>query len=407
MNTISITARKDFLQQISAAPALRALSELIWNGFDAGADRVEVLLKTNGLGGLEEVHVQDNGSGIDRNEVESRFGNLGQSWKRKHPKLNGRFLHGRNGRGRFKGFAIGERVEWKSHFEGEDSIMSYAIFGSAHSLEALSFTDPSPAPSEKTGTEVTISNIQGTFGSLLNENAPKELARIFGVYLSQYPSLQLIYQGVTIDPKMVRRSEEIHTLSGISLSEDRAAAVSVQIHEWNMPSKRGIHLCDEDGHLLQEVEVGPAVRAPGYTFTVKACSDHFRRLEEENRLAMGELDPDVSALVAPVREQIKAHFKQRIAEKKLARVAEWIEEGSHPFPDLPEEAAQRQAFEKLATHLDHAGSGMQKLDTLERMFHFHLLGTVLIHHPDKISAIVDELFPMKKGDRKVFAGLLD
>lgn len=406
MNTIEITAKKDFLKQISAAPGLRALAELIWNGFDSGASRVEVSLRTNELGGLEEVRVKDNGSGINREHVKSLFGNLGESWKRDQPRLHNRFLHGKNGRGRFKGFAIGEFVEWRSCYHTGAEHLHYQISGTASSLEALEFTDPQPAEVPHTGTEVIISQIRGTFGSLLSENAPAELAKLFAVYLSQYPALELVYQGVKVRPDMVRQLEELRVVPDVVLDGERSSSVDVYIHEWNMNAKRGIHLCDEHGHLLHEVEVGSSVRAPGYFFTVKACSARFRELDEENRLGMGELDPDVAKLVAPVREEIRAYFKERVVQDRHARVVEWLEEGTHPFPDLPAEAPQRQAFEKLATHLDDAGAGIRKLDPATRLLNFHLLGTVLVHHPEGINNLVDELFPMKKGERRALETLL-
>lgn len=396
MNTIEITAKKDFMQQIAAAPAMRALSELIWNGFDAGADHVEVSIGTNAIGGLEELRVRDNGSGIFQGHVRDLFGNLGESWKRGQSKMYGRVLHGRNGRGRFKGFAIGNHVEWNSCYEHEGQRFQYSIAGEADSLISMNFSDPQPASGQPTGTEVWITDIRGTFGSLLSEKAPQDLAKIFAVYLNQYPGLRLIYDGTEIRPDTA-----LHRKSTVKAEE-----LPIEIFEWTMNTKRSIQLCDLNGNMLDEVEVGSSVRAPGYHFTAKVRSHRFQELNQENRLSLGELEPDVAHAAEVVRHQLSEHFKERKQAETQTSLETWVAEGSHPFLELPPEAAQRKAFEQLASHLDQAGAGFDKLDTVGRILQFHLLGHMLMENPAELDSIVDDLYPMKQKDRQQLTALL-
>ena len=43
-----------------------SIAEYVWNGFDAGATKIEIKTLTNGpLGGITEIAVIDNGNGID------------------------------------------------------------------------------------------------------------------------------------------------------------------------------------------------------------------------------------------------------------------------------------------------------------------------------------------------------
>ncbi len=396
MNTIEITAKKDFMQQIAAAPAMRALSELIWNGFDAGADCVSVTTVTNDLGGLEELNVQDNGSGIYQGHVQDLFGNLGDSWKRGQHKMYGRFLHGRNGRGRFKGFAIGHHVEWKSCYDHEDIRYEYTIEGDADSLISMNFSDPVHSDRTSTGTEVIISDIRGTFGSLLSEKASFDLAKLFGVYLKQYPGVRLLFNETEIRPESALNLQREETIEDLQ----------IEIHEWTMSTKRAIQLCDAGGHMLLELDVGQSVRAPGYHFTAKVCSDRFRVLEKENRLTLGELDPEVARAVETARNRLSQHFRQRKSEDTQASLEKWTSEGSHPFLDLPPEAPQRRAFEQLAVHLDEAGAGFSGLDVSGRMLTFHLLGSLLMYNPDGLEPVIEDLFPMKQQERKSLSALL-
>lgn len=52
---------------------LQAISEYIWNGFDAQATVVDVKLQQNVLGGIDQIVIADNGYGIDRRELDRKF----------------------------------------------------------------------------------------------------------------------------------------------------------------------------------------------------------------------------------------------------------------------------------------------------------------------------------------------
>jgi len=86
-----------------------AAAELIWNAVDADANRVDVILHDDALGGLSSIEVADNGHGIPYAEAEDLFSRFGGSWKqgghRSHEQR--RILHGKEGRGRFRAFALG------------------------------------------------------------------------------------------------------------------------------------------------------------------------------------------------------------------------------------------------------------------------------------------------------------
>lgn len=111
---IKIEAKPDFLKSLASnVSPITAVSELIWNGFDAGGQHVKVILEPDELNGLHAIRVSDDGDGIDRGKVDALFGGLGDSWKAKSHRYKGRTLHGKNGKGRFRAFALGESVEWR------------------------------------------------------------------------------------------------------------------------------------------------------------------------------------------------------------------------------------------------------------------------------------------------------
>ncbi len=120
MSKVHVVAKRDFLESLTVARPLVAIAELVWNGFDALSDRVQVHLDMNRMDGLQTIRVRDYGYGINHAHVEDLFGSLGDSWKKKKTRQKGRSLHGKSGKGRFKAFALGTLVEWNTTFRSDD-----------------------------------------------------------------------------------------------------------------------------------------------------------------------------------------------------------------------------------------------------------------------------------------------
>jgi Histidine kinase-, DNA gyrase B-, and HSP90-like ATPase len=125
----AIEVKQDFLERQTKAPPVQALAELIWNGLDADATHVGVDFEHDGLGGMSKIVVSDNGHGMPHADAPELFKNLGGSWKRQRSRtlrLN-RLVHGQEGRGRFKAFALGDVVDWKVVYEKDGTPFRYDI----------------------------------------------------------------------------------------------------------------------------------------------------------------------------------------------------------------------------------------------------------------------------------------
>ena len=177
MKQVHVSAKRDHLQTLAATKLpLTAVAELIWNGLDADALNVSVNFDQNGISGIESIIVEDDGTGISHDEAEMAFGNLGGSWKNLKRKTDvfKRSLHGKSGKGRFRAFALGNRIEWKTRFKNNGSVSEYKILGRATDLEVFNVGDPTVAKVEKTGTSVSIAEIDKSLGSLLQPELLKK-----------------------------------------------------------------------------------------------------------------------------------------------------------------------------------------------------------------------------------------
>lgn len=96
----------------------QAVFELVWNGLDACASRVDIYVQENKIFGLDEVAVADNGTGIDLENIETSFGKFDESEK---TDIN---QYGSNGRGRLSFHKLSNQAIWYTRFKGKDAKLS-------------------------------------------------------------------------------------------------------------------------------------------------------------------------------------------------------------------------------------------------------------------------------------------
>lgn len=412
MKTITVSAKKDFLERLASVPPMKALSELIWNGLDAGSDLIEINIETNKMSGPERIRVRDHGSGIPHDQVESYFGDLGNSWKSSAKRFKGRSLHGSRGEGRFKAFALGNRVEWNTVFKSADKqSLRYHIIGRAESREKPTFSDPVAANGDTPGTEVLISEIDKGHGSLIEDTAIEELAKQFAAYLSKYPSVEIQFNGVAVDPSTIQERTKDIQLAEVILASGEKIAVDIRIIEWKTPTKRVLHLCDNSGASLHEAEAGVQIRAPGFQFSAFIKTDHFRKLDKEGLLVVEELSPDVDAILKASKKAIRGYFRKRLAEEHIPTVERWKMEEIYPYDEKehlnPVEEAERQVFDIIAVKVESYLPDFDDSDLKSKQFVFRLLAQALHQNPASLQQIITEVLKLKPKEQDDLADLLN
>jgi Histidine kinase-, DNA gyrase B-, and HSP90-like ATPase len=113
VKTFTVEVQPDFLEREAEAKPVQAVAELIWNSADADATQIDVRIEQNAIG-MTGIVVTDNGLGIPYHQAPALFTRLGGSWKKPGGRttMRGRVLHGHEGRGRFKTFALGRVADW-------------------------------------------------------------------------------------------------------------------------------------------------------------------------------------------------------------------------------------------------------------------------------------------------------
>lgn len=412
MGRICVAVKKDHLQRLAVTKkAIFAIAELIWNSLDADATHVQVVLKKNKLGGVEEIRVSDDGHGIHVEEAEAAFGNLGGSWKTQsgRSKNRKRLLHGRAGKGRFRAFSLGSQVVWATRFSRNGSVEEYTITGTLDDLSIFETTDPRESTVHETGTEVVISGVLKPFPSLSSQAGIFELTALFAIYLSQYPDVEICYDGMKLEPDVVQTSFESFDLGEIQLSEGRSTHAKLALIEWSMDVERSLFLCDADGFALEKVPAG--IHAPGYSFTAYLQSEELRKLlEERNVLILAELDPDLDALLEVARQKLRDHFREKSAQEVAHLVEQWKKEAIYPYagePANPLEHVERQVFDVLALSVNEYLPEFEQSRAESKRLQFRLLKQVLEDGPSTVQKIFGEVLDLPQEKQQELADLLE
>ena len=319
---IYVQAQADHIASLAKATPVAAIEELVWNALDADAREVRIDVIANALGAVEAVRVSDDGTGIDVLRADATFGFLGGSWKRlgTETETARRRLHGRHGRGRFKAFALGDQVEWRTTMRAGGELLSYVIRGDAATPGEFEL-DAAPQPGPATGTEVYVTGARVNCDSLLDAaETVQALAAKFALYLKSYPDVRIYFNGLPVTPVIVERRT-----TDYALRLANGAEAKLEIIEWKCKFVGAGRLvfAGPDGFQLHEQPAG--VRSGGEPFTAYLVSPRFPALSAENALVMDELNPEVRMYIDEARKAMKAHFAAQADDSIKAFRREWKE----------------------------------------------------------------------------------
>lgn len=138
-----------------------AVSEYIWNGFDAGADTVHLNFEYDTLGKVTRMEITDNGKGIDFERLGVTFNPFYDSEKAveitapKHTSV----MHGKNGVGRLTFFTFAHTAKWRSTFDYNGTLAGTDITIGVTALNAYAAELLTASPQKQRGTTVSFYDV--------------------------------------------------------------------------------------------------------------------------------------------------------------------------------------------------------------------------------------------------------
>jgi hypothetical protein len=407
---VSIAVQDDFLERQTRAQPIAALAELIWNGLDGEANRINVELERASLaGGLSKIVVYDDGEGFPRSEAARLFGNLGGSWKRSTPrtKTKGRRVHGQEGRGRYKAFALGSAIHWKVCYLDAGRPKAFEITLLESNLKDVAITEEQDAPQQAPGVTVEIVDVKRDFTVLDSNEGLQELAEIFALYLINYKDVSIHIAGQRLNPETVIAEQRTVTLAPIKDADGKEYSTELEIIEWRTDTKRTLYLCSENGFPLDQVET--RFHLLGFSFSAYLKSRYVAVTHNDGRLGLAEMIPELRQAVDAAREAVKEHFRKRAAQQARNVVEEWKNADVYPFKGEPTssvEKAERQVFDIVAVSIQDFTPGLAEAAPKARALHLRMLRHAIERGPEDLQLILREVLDLPELKQKELAALL-
>lgn len=404
-----VEIQPDFLEKITRAKPVQALAELIWNSLDADAKSVDVRFKYNDLGAMSAIVVTDDGIGMPFKEAPDLFGRLGGSWKKPGAttKNEGRFLHGQDGRGRFKAFALGRIAEWDVVYQEGAEVRSYRVTMNASNIRDFRVSDEVKASATGArGVVLTVSELHKDYRAFASDAGIQELTEIFALYLTGYRGVSITVDGNRIDPGKVIASRHSVNLSGIA--EDGATyPAQLEIIEWRSTTSRALYLCNNNGFPL--IQVDRRFHIGSFQFSAYLKSSFISKLQLEGTLEIAELDPSIERVIDEAQQAIKDYFRDRAAEEARSVVSEWKNENIYPFEGEPTthvEKVERQVFDIIAVNVARYLPEFETTPAKNKSLNLRLLRHAIERSPEDLQLIFEEVLKLPKRKQEELAGLL-
>lgn len=309
MERKKVQVGRDHVQRLIAASPQKAIEELLWNALDAGGDRVEADLTLNELGAVQCIKVTDRGPGIHPADLDRAFGSIGNSIKaEKKVNPDNRTYHGREGKGRFKALTLCPAVIWRTTYDDTDTRNTYSIHVTREDPEYYQATDPEACASEFTGTEVILAGLDKGHLALSRDEIRDRLAENFASYLTSYPGVQLVWDGLPVQINdLICRQEAIDLLD----ADDNLAPASLLVIEWRFkPDNKRIHICDTDGFSYHDILAG--VQGRGIEYTAYIRTPRARGWAESGRFATDALDDEIGRLIDAAKDRLREYIRARL-----------------------------------------------------------------------------------------------
>lgn len=406
--SFNVEVQIDYLDKVSKSSALQAIAELVWNALDADAENVYVDLTESELG-LSHIFIRDDGNGIPYENAEKLFSSLGGSWKKDKvlSERKSRFLHGKEGQGRFKAFSIGRYIEWNTTYLLDDVYYEYKIKGIADNKKKISVSDKVVSSETKSGTVVSILELVKNFTSLTPQKLSEFLSTTLALYLSKYPSVKVFVNREQIDPTAQILFDTSYKLDDVVYC-DELHSYELQVIEWKSAKENEIFLCDKEGFPLISYE--KKIRGTStYSYSVYLKSTHLTKLSHEGTLSLMDLEPSLSPVLNKVEGLIKEHFRKRDHEKSRELIDKWKNEGVYPYVGKAEnivEDAERKVFDIMAINVIKYIPQFDNGDLKLKKFQFKLLRHIVGSCPDDLRTILEEVLSLPKEKQTELAEIL-
>jgi len=243
---------------------VQAISEYIWNGFDAKASNVKIIVDSNDVGTISKVSIIDDGYGIDFEKLKLKFEPFFESEKEITPDSprTTSTIHGKNGVGRLTFFSFASRAVWDTIYSKNGKNYKYRIEVLYGGLNKFSNTEIEETI-EQPGTTVSFFGIQNIVSESFNNEINDYLQREFCWFLELNASKNF---SLSINDKKLDHSSIISDVDSYKYTNS-----NIDFHIRFIQWKENINK-EFSRYYLLDSENNEKVK---FTTTLNYKSDHF------------------------------------------------------------------------------------------------------------------------------------
>ncbi|MDQ0638975.1 hypothetical protein QF042_002540 [Pedobacter sp. W3I1] len=301
-----------------------AITEYIWNGFDANANTVRLDYVANPLGLLEQLTIVDNGYGINFDRLQQKFDPFFESEKSIQivaPKHTSK-MHGRNGVGRLTFFTFAHDAVWHTTYQSEQGFRYGEIHINTGALNSYShdFT-MAPSSTGKTGTTVSFTNLRISQQDLEETVLPFLISEFcWFIELNKHKNYSIIVNGEALD-----FSSNVKTLEEFNLFyPDTAVTFKIKYVHWkeNLHKELSKYYFLAGGEEIYKDYTTLNKKSDDYFHSVYIDSDFFRdfdfkSFENEGQVAIfgaAKSSAEYRFLIKALTEYLKSKRKPFLKE---------------------------------------------------------------------------------------------
>jgi len=403
--TIKVALTGDHLRTIGTTKPIAALEELIWNSLDADASHISVLFQENELGAVDKISIVDDGHGIRYQDIDSTFGKIGDSIKRKRFSPSGRLYHGKLGFGRYKVYSLGNQATWISTIKDNGDYSSFSISGENSNRKLYIVSEIEKNGKDQTGVELTIDQIVKESININSDIVKREILRKFASYLLANPKIKINFSREYLDPISLIEAKEDRSIN-VKHEEDEIAA-NIQIIRWNYHMKSEIFWCAEGGITYKVDEIR---KRRGTNISCYVKSKYFEDAYSQNRIDILSMDQIFKILQKEVYDYINEYIRRESAKIVKDTIDNLRTKEIYPYKGdstSSVEQYEREVFDVCASHIYEYIPGFEDSPHKTQQMTLNLVKEAIEQNPRSLKKILGEVLELSNEEKDKFAEVLD
>ncbi|WP_432713239.1 ATP-binding protein [Pedobacter sp.] len=341
-----------------------AVSELIWNGFDANASKIDINFSANEIDYISELTIVDNGSGINHADLSRTFGSFLDSVKRGAFQRSS-YVRGKKGKGRFSFMAFAHKAVWSTVCLDAATKKHLAFDVTVESNDKDHYQDENIRKVKRmaTGTSLKLSDLHGvTAYSFQSEEFLNYLKRQFGWFLllNSKNGYSLNINGVPIQYDDILGDHEV-TNSVITDAQGLDHQFTITYVRWNEKIGDKFYYYFLNGEKKEVFKQLTSFNnnAINYYHSVYIESDFFNEFtysDQEESVPLFGLSPSspvFKTLIKQLQQLINVKQKDFVRLNSAAEILEgFVQNGSFPrFKDTKKEQVKRELLTEVVKEI--------------------------------------------------------